>query len=180
MLDYVNEDHAALSWDQAAQLVADGAAGMTIMGDWVNGYYTSIDLAPNEGYGWAPSPGTGGTFMMLSDTFSLPKDAPNRENAVAWLALAGSKEGQDAFNPLKGSIPARTDGDRDLYDVYLQSAMDDFGSNEITPSLAHGAAASEGWVTSFNDVMTLFVTDKEVASAQAAMAQACVAAGVCK
>ena len=32
--DYVNEDHAALSWDQAAQLVADGDAAMTIMGDW--------------------------------------------------------------------------------------------------------------------------------------------------
>jgi glucose/mannose transport system substrate-binding protein len=179
MLDYVNEDHAALTWDQAAQLVADGDAAMTIMGDWVNGYFTSIDLKPNEGYGWVPAPGTQGIFMMLSDSFGLPKGAPDRENAVAWLTLAGSKEGQDAFNPLKGSIPARTDGDRALYDEYLQSAMDDFASSEITPSLAHGAAASEGWVTAFNDVMTLFVTDKDVAAAQAGMAQACVDAGVC-
>ena len=179
MLEYVNEDHAALSWDQAAQLVADGDAAMTIMGDWANGYFTSIDLAPNEGYGYAPSPGTDGVFMMLSDTFSLPQGAPNRDNAVKWLTLAGSKEGQDAFNPLKGSISPRTDSDRTLYDAYLQSAMDDFASNEITPSLAHGAAASEGWVTAFNDVMTLFVTDKDVAAAQAGMAQACVDAGVC-
>lgn len=179
MLDYVNTDHAALSWDQAAQLVADGDAAMTIMGDWANGYFTSIDLEPNVGYGYAPSPGTDGVFMMLSDTFSLPKGAPHRENAIKWLTLAGSKEGQDAFNPLKGSIPARTDGDRSLYDVYLQSAMDDFASNAITPSLAHGAAASEGWVTAFNDIMTLFVTDRNVGTAQAAMAQACVNAGVC-
>jgi glucose/mannose transport system substrate-binding protein len=35
MMEYVNEDHAALSWDQAAQLVADGDAAMNIMGDWV-------------------------------------------------------------------------------------------------------------------------------------------------
>lgn len=180
MLDYVNEDHAALSWDQAAQLVADGDAAMTIMGDWASGYFTSIGLAPNEGYGFAPSPGTAGTFMMLSDSFGLPKGAPHRDNAIAWLTLAGSKEGQDAFNPLKGSIPARTDGDRALYDAYLQSAMDDFAANEITPSLAHGAAASEGWVTAFNDVMTLFVTNRDVAAAQTAMAQACVDAGVCK
>ncbi|WP_374688745.1 ABC transporter substrate-binding protein [Promineifilum sp.] len=179
MLDYVNEDHAALSWDQAAQLVADGDAAMTIMGDWANGYFTSIDLAPGEGYGYAPSPDTTGTFMMLSDTFSLPQDAPHRDNAVKWLTLAGSKEGQDAFNPLKGSISPRSDSDRTLYDAYLQSAMDDFASNEITPSLAHGAAASEGWVTAFNDVMTLFVTDRDVAAAQAGMAQACVDAGVC-
>ncbi|MBE2233905.1 MAG: extracellular solute-binding protein [Anaerolinea sp.] len=180
MMAYVNEDHAALSWDQAAQLVADGDAAMTIMGDWAQGYFTSIGLTVDKDYGWAPSPGTGGTFMMLSDSFGLPKGAPHRDNAIAWLTLAGSREGQDAFNPPKGSIPARTDGDRSLYDAYLQAAMDDFSSNEITPSLAHGAAASEGWVTAFNDVMTLFVTDLDVATAQAAMAKACVNAGVCK
>jgi glucose/mannose transport system substrate-binding protein len=179
MLDYINEDHAALSWDQAAQLVADGDAAMTIMGDWAQGYFTSLGQTVDVEYGWVPAPGTDGTFMMLSDSFGLPQGAPHRDNAVAWLTLAGSKEGQDAFNPLKGSIPARTDGDRALYNPYLQAAMDDFASNDITPSLAHGAAASEGWVTAFNDAMTLFVTDKDVAAAQAAMAQACTDAGVC-
>ena len=180
MMEYVNEDHAALSWDQAAQLVADGDAAMTIMGDWVQGYYTSLGLKPNVDYGWAPAPGTKGTFIMLSDSFGLPKGAPHRDNAIAWLTVCGSKEGQDAFNPLKGSIPARTDGDRSLYDVYLQSAMDDFATNKISPSLAHGAAASEGWVTAINDVMTLFVSDLDVAAAQTGMVQACVSAGVCK
>jgi glucose/mannose transport system substrate-binding protein len=179
MMDYVNEDHAALSWDQAAQLVADGDAAMTIMGDWAEGYFKSIGLTPDVEFGYVPSPGTGGTFIMLSDSFGLPKGAPNRDNAVAWLTVCGSQEGQDAFNPLKGSIPARTDGDRSLYDAYLQSAMDDFASNEIAPSLAHGAAASEGWVTAFNDVMTLFVADLDVEAAQVGMAQACADAGVC-
>ncbi len=180
VMEYVNEDHAALSWDQAAQLVADGDAAMTIMGDWAEGYFKSIGQEPDVEFGWAPSPGTAGTFIMLSDSFGLPKGAPDRDNAVAWLTVCGSKEGQDAFNPLKGSIPARTDGDRSLYDIYLQSAMDDFASNEIAPSLAHGAAASEGWVTAFNDTMTLFVSDLDVASAQQGMTQACVDAGVCE
>lgn len=117
---------------------------------------------------------------MLSDSFGLPKGAKNRDAAIAWLVVCGSKDGQDAFNPLKGSIPARTDGDRALYDEYLTSAMDDFSSNEIAPSLAHGAAASEGWVTMFNDAMTLFVSDLDVAAAQTAMTQACMDAGVCK
>jgi len=180
MYEFANEDHAALSWDQAAQLVADGDAAMTIMGDWTQGYFTSLALSADVEYGWVPSPGTDGTFIMLSDSFGLPKGAPNRDAAVAWLTVAGSKEGQDAFNPLKGSIPARTDGDRALYDIYLQSAMDDFASNDISPSLAHGAAASEGWATGFNDVMTFFVADFDVASAQQGMAQACVDAGVCQ
>jgi glucose/mannose transport system substrate-binding protein len=180
MLDYVNEDHAALTWDQAAQLVADGDAAMTIMGDWVEGYFTSIALTPVDDYGWAPSPSTGGTFIMLSDSFGLPKGAKNRDNAIAWLEVCGSQEGQDAFNPLKGSIPARIDGNAELYDIYLKSAMYDFTQDMIVPSLAHGAAASEGWVTAVNDVMTLFVADRDVAAAQAGLVQACQDAGVCQ
>ncbi|MBN1811652.1 MAG: carbohydrate ABC transporter substrate-binding protein [Anaerolineae bacterium] len=179
LMGYVNADHAALSWDQAAQLVADGDAATTIMGDWAEGYFKSIGLTPDVEFGYAPAPGTAGTFMMLSDSFGLPKGAPHPENAAAWLEVCGSKAGQDAFNPLKGSIPARTDGDRSLYDVYLQSAMDDFASNEITPSLAHGAAASTGWVTAVNDVMTLFVADLDVAAAQEGLVQACADAGIC-
>jgi len=180
MMEYVNADHSALSWDQAAQLVVDGDAAMTIMGDWSEGYFKSVGLTPDVEFGYVPTPGTAGSFIMLSDSFGLPDGAPNRDGAIAWLTVCGSKAGQDAFNPIKGSIPARTDGDRSLYDVYLQSAMDDFASNEIVPSLAHGAAASEGWVTAFGDAMTLFVADLDVAAAQEAMAQACVDAGMCQ
>ena len=39
MLGYINSDHAALTWDQANDLVISGKAGMTIMGDWVDADY---------------------------------------------------------------------------------------------------------------------------------------------
>jgi glucose/mannose transport system substrate-binding protein len=172
LLKYVNTDHAALSWDQAAQYVIDGKAAMTIMGDWAEGYFKSKGLAPNVEFGWVPSPGTTGSFIMLSDSFGLPKGAPDRDAAIKWLALCASKEGQDAFNPKKGSIPSRTDGDRSLYDEYLQSAMDEFSSNIIVPSVAHGAAAAEGWVTMVNDTMTAFVADKDVTKAMASFVAA--------
>ena len=83
--------------------------------------------------------------MVLSDSFGLPKGAPHRENAIAFLRIIGSKEGQDAFNPIKGSIPARTDGDRSKYDEYLNGAMDDFAALEGTPSIQHGAATSQAF-----------------------------------
>lgn len=172
MLSYVNKDHAALSWDAATQYVIDGTCAMTIMGDWSQGYFTAKGLEPNVEYGWIPSPGTEGFFIMLSDSFGLPKGAPHREEAVQWLALCASKEGQDAFNPKKGSIPSRIDGDRSLYDEYLISAMDDFKTDAIVPSVAHGAAASEGWVTKINDIMTLFVSDKDVEKAARSFAKA--------
>jgi glucose/mannose transport system substrate-binding protein len=180
MMGYVNADHAALSWDQAAQLVVDGSAAMTIMGDWAEGYFKAAGKQPDVDFGWTPAPGTKGSFDMLSDSFGLPKGAKNRDAAIAWLTLCGSKEGQDAFNPLKGSIPSRKDGDRSLYDIYLKSAMDDFASNQIVPSLAHGAAASPGWGTAISDAMTSFVSDLNVANAQSAMVKACKDAGVCK
>ncbi len=181
MMEYVNEDHASLTWDQATQLVVDGDAAMNIMGDWANGYFKSVDAVPGEDYGWMPSPNTEGTYLMLADSFGLPKGAPNRDNAIAWLEVLGSVEGQDAFNPIKGSISARTDaGDSPDYDVYQQEAMKDFAEDAIAPSLAHGAAASEGWVTSVNDVMTLFVSDLDVEAAQQGLAEACEDAGICQ
>ena len=168
MLDYVNSDHSALGWDAAAQYVIDGTAAMTIMGDWAEGYFKSKGLTPDVEFGYVPVPDTAGNFMALSDTFCLPKNVKDRENTIAWLKICGSKEGQDAFNPLKGSIPARTDPDLDLYDVYLQSAISDFGSNTITPSIAHGAAVSQTWSQAINDVMTLLVSDKDVEAAASA------------
>jgi glucose/mannose transport system substrate-binding protein len=168
LLDYVNADHSALGWDEAAQYVIDGTAAGTVMGDWAHGYLMSKGLTPDVEYGYVPSPGTSGVFMALSDTFCLPAGAPNRENAIAWLKVCGSREGQDAFNPIKGSIPARTDADVSLYDVYLLSAMNDWGSNIITPSIAHGSAVSETWSVAIGDVMTLLVANKDVDAAAAA------------
>ncbi len=111
---------------------------MLIMGDWTDGWFTSKGFTD---YGWAPSPGTEGIFVALSDSFSLPTEAPNPENAQNWLKVCGSLEGQEAFNPQKGSICARTDCDPALFNAYLQSAMVDWGQDAIVPSVAHGAAA---------------------------------------
>lgn len=177
MLTYVNSDHPALSWDGAGHYLIDNKGAMMIMGDWTNGWFQSMKYTD---YGWAPSPGTKGIFVALSDSFSLPKKAPNRDNAVAWLKVSGSKAGQEAFNPKKGSICARTDCDPALFNEYLQSAMQDWQKDAIVPSVIHGAAAIESWVTDFKDAITLFVTSGDVAGTQTALQAACVDAGVCK
>ncbi len=117
VLKHVNSDAAGLTWQDASQLVANGDAAFNVMGDWCDGYFSgtaeggNLGLVPGEGYGWAPPPGTDGTFQFLSDSFTLAKGAPHAEGALAWLKTAGSKAGQEAFNPVKGSICARTDCD---------------------------------------------------------------------
>jgi glucose/mannose transport system substrate-binding protein len=174
MLDYVNSDHAARSWDQANDLVIQGKAGMTIMGDWVD----ADNLAKRfKDSGWAPAPGNAGIYDALSDTFGVPRKAPHKKEALAWLRLVGSREGQEAFNPLKGSICARTDCDPKLFGPYLRWAMEQWKRDAIVPSLAHGAAAKESWLAAINDAMNLFVTHRDVARAQRMLAQAARDAG---
>jgi len=101
--------------------------------------------------------------MMLSDSFGLPVGARNREATINWLKLLGSAEGQDIFNPLKGSIPANLNGDvtnPDLYNAYLRSAAEDWKSNTIVGSLAHGAVAPESFSSNFATVMEIFLSSR--------------------
>lgn len=170
VLEYTNKDASSLSWQQATDMVVDGRAAFNVMGDWAAGYMaTTKKLKPGSGFGWAASFGTGGQFMFLADSFGLPKGAPNRDNVVAWLSTLGSKEGSDAFNPLKGSISARTDSDLSKYNDYAKSASADFGKDRIVGSLAHGVTANEGFMNDFASVMEMFLKSRNAeATAKAA------------
>ena len=177
MMSYANSDYSALTWSDAAQYLVDGKGAMHIMGDWTDGWFTSKGY---KGYGWAPVPGTKGMFDALSDSFAAAKGAKNQDSLMAWLKLAGSKAGQEAFNPKKGSICARTDCDSKLFNAYLQSAMKDWATDAIVPSVAHGAAAIEKWSTVYKDIMNTYATTGDAAATQKALQQACVDNGVCK
>ncbi len=179
-LSYTNSDASSLSWQDASQLVIDGSAAFNVMGDWAQGFFQELGKEPNTDYGWAPVPGTAGNFQFLSDSFVLAVDAPDRDAAIEWLKIAGSKEGQDAFNPVKGSIPARSDGDVSLYNVYLRSAMDDWASDNVVGSLTHGVVANDSWKSEIDTALGLYLQNKDVNAFQAALVAACVSSGPCQ
>jgi len=181
ILACTNEDAASLSWQQASDMVIDGTAAFNIMGDWANGYFeTTKGLEPEVDYAWSASPGTDGVFVALSDSFGLPKDAPNRENVLNWLRLMGSVEGQDIFNPLKGSIAAHFDTDLSKYSVYGQSAAEDWGSNTVVGSEAHGMVANETFMSGFADVIEGFLNTGDAAATASAAQELCVSSGICQ
>ncbi|MBE1587095.1 ABC transporter substrate-binding protein [Nonomuraea angiospora] len=164
-------------WQPAAKQVADGEAAFNIMGDWAYGYFHN----PPEGglgkksktdFDWAPAPGTEGTYMWLSDSFTLPKGAKNRDGAIAWLKVAASKEGQDAFNPKKGSIPARKDADQSLYTDYLADALKDWSSNKLAGSIQHGVSVNQPWLAAITEAVGLFIGSKDVKALQQGLADA--------
>jgi glucose/mannose transport system substrate-binding protein len=179
-LTYVNEDAASLTWQDASQLMVEGKAAFNVMGDWAEGYFKELGKAPKTDFGWTPVPGTSGNFQFLSDSFVLAVGAPDRDCAIAWLKVAGSKDGQDAFNPVKGSIPARSDGDKALYDEYLQSAMADWASNKVVGSLTHGVVANDSWKSEIDTALGLFLADRNVDTFQAALVAACQSSGPCQ
>jgi glucose/mannose transport system substrate-binding protein len=180
VLSYTNSDAAALTWQDASKLVESGDAAFNIMGDWAAGLFIEDGLEAMTGYGWAPAPNTDGVYQFLSDSFVLPVGAKNRDAALAWLTLAGSKEGQDAFNPVKGSIPARSDADVSLYNEYLKSAIADWKTDTVVGSLTHGVVANDSWKTEIDNALGAFLADQDVAKFQSALAAACASSGPCQ
>ena len=173
-----NDDASGLSWQQATDRVVNGEAAFNVMGDWAAGYMTTtLMLEPGTGFAWQPSPGTQGVFVMLADSFGLPTGAPDRAETLDWLldwlTVAASKEGQEAFNPLKGSISARLDSDLSLYSAYSQSAAQDWQNDTIVGSLVHGAVAKEAFMSQFADVMNIYTASQN--SEQAANAAQAIA-----
>lgn len=185
VLDCTNlwQNASGLSWQQATDLLVAGDAAFTVMGDWAAGYLsTTLGLTAGEDYGWADFPGTQGTFTWLSDTFGLPVGAPNEGAAIAWLRLLGSVEGQNTFNPLKGSIPARMDAVQqapDLYNTYLQYTAEVWANSKLVGSMMHGVVANERFMGDFNQVIDIFIQSRSSESAAAAMEAVCIQAGAC-
>jgi glucose/mannose transport system substrate-binding protein len=120
MQNYVNPDHSAQSWDQAIKALMEGKVAFSSMGDWADGEFLKANMKEKADFGWVSHPGTDGSFIVVADGFTLANGAPHKDAALAWLKMVGSKEAQEAFNTLKGSIPARTDVDRSKFDAYHQ------------------------------------------------------------
>jgi glucose/mannose transport system substrate-binding protein len=170
MLDFVNQDFTALTWDDAIGLVIEGKAAFNSMGDWAYGEVVAKNA--QDDIGWVSHPGTAGSFVLVVDSFTLPKGAPNPENATNWLKILGSKEAQEVFNPLKGSIAARTDVNRDIFSRYHQWSMDGFAKDQLVPSIAHGMGASPAFQQALLDASTAFIGDKDVDNYLAMIAEA--------
>jgi glucose/mannose transport system substrate-binding protein len=155
MLQYSNDDYSGLTWDAAADLVIEGRAAMTSMGDWAWGFFTGREVEDQIGY--LAHPGTEGGFVSVVDGFTMPAGAPHPENARNWLITCGSAEAQTAFAPFKGAIPARSDVDASEFNEYMQWSANDFSEGDVVGSMAHGAAASPQFRTSIFEATISFL-----------------------
>lgn len=162
MLEFTNDNHSALDWQDAADLVISGDAAMHVMGDWESGYFESKNLEPNVDYGWVPTPAKEQVFSIVNDSMGMPTDLKNPAEAKEFVQYLGSIEAQKDFNKLKGSIPARTDIDISDYGVYSQETAKDFKEFRLYVGLAGGSATPAGFISKVDDAVNEFVTQKNI------------------
>jgi glucose/mannose transport system substrate-binding protein len=170
LLGFADPGGSGLSWSQTVDKVAKGDAAFAIGGDRAAAYLSEVlGLIPGDDFGWAPSPGTRGLFLMACDSFAAPRGAKHRAAALAWLRFLGSREAQARFNALTGAIPARLDADLTAYGPYAQSAARDWKSNTIVGSLSHGMVAPESFTRQLGTVMEIYLDGMNAQAAAYAM-----------
>jgi len=160
ILSYGNASKS-LDWPDAGKLVTGGKALFFIMGDWASSQWQSDGLKLGSDYTWAPAPNSVDkkpVYMWLSDSFTLPKGAVDRDAGIAWLKVCGSLPGQDAFNPKKGSIAVRKDSNPALYDSYLQAAMKEWKVDTLVGSTVHGVNYGNAGMAAYDSAVGKFYT----------------------
>lgn len=165
LVGMANEDHSALTWDQAAVMVAQGDCAANLMGDWAYGELLNKGFVENEDFGYVTMPGTSDVFDYVGDAFVKPADnAPNAKGEDAWLSLLLDPTVQADFNLKKGSTPIRTDVPLDDFPPYQKDAAEDFRSLQIISSLAHFEVAPAEFAQAYADAVTALNGDGNVDS----------------
>ncbi|NRP21756.1 putative sugar-binding periplasmic protein [Ensifer adhaerens] len=156
---YVDPNFSGRDWNLATAMVIKGEAAMQLMGDWAKGEIVKAGAKPGTNILCVAAPGTEGTFLFNTDFFAM---FPVGEDKVAGqhklAASVMSPSFQEAFNLVKGSIPARTDVPGDKFDPCAQKSMADLkaaqASGTMMGSLAHGHAEPAAIQRAIFDVVT--------------------------
>ena len=105
---YFYPDANAYNWTEAANQVANGEAGMTLMGTWIGGHYAGNEMSPGEDYDYFSFPTIDEDVPRASlgpiDTFVVSADAPNPDAAKAFLIYLTNPDVQWAFAEGAGNL----------------------------------------------------------------------------
>jgi ABC-type sugar transport system, periplasmic component len=156
--DHYPEDAGSISWDQGNNDVIAGDAAFLHQGDWAAGQYGSAeDFAFGDDWDMVAFPGTEGVYHSVIDSFVFPTNNPSPEATEAFLNYAGTVDAQERFNPVKGSIPPRTDVPMDEFGDFLSRQFEDFQNSDAQPpTIAHGTGVAPAIQSSLSEVFANF------------------------
>lgn len=160
---YINSDYAALTWDQAGQLLSTGEAAFFVMGDWTKGLFDAAGLGGNVDYGYQSFPGAS-AFVGHSDCFVLP-DGVDDIVVTKWLEFLTTAEAETAFCPIKGASPPRLDAPIEgIYDEISIEIMEKFRDSDVTKIQSQFGGPPEAYLSSFGAAFSEFMLNPEVNS----------------
>lgn len=124
---YFNEDANAYLYTDAADMVANGEAGMTLMGTWVTGYWDGNGLVAGEDYDVFPfpiiDPNIPAATFGSTDSWVIPADAKSPDCAKEFIAWALTPEMQLKWASGQGALPASSKTDTSTFNSVMQKAM---------------------------------------------------------
>ena len=156
------------SWSDMTRLLADGDAGMLVMGDWAKGELNAWGIATDVGFSCAAVPRTARYHLYDIDTLvMLAKDNSFRsaQEKIAQIALSPAM--QMEFNQIKGSIPVLRTADSSKFDSCSLASWTVFSRGNMVqvPSLAHRMATDElSKDAIIAEVMRFFSDDRQPVS----------------
>ncbi|PSP99875.1 carbohydrate ABC transporter substrate-binding protein [Halobacteriales archaeon QS_5_70_17] len=165
--EHFNQDAGSISWDQANSKVVEGDAAFIHQGDWAAGQYKASEGFEYES-GWnnVAFPGTDGVYSVVTDSFVFPKSNPSPDATAKFLQYCGTVDAQERFNPIKGSIPPRTDVPDDEFGPFLTQQREDFGNSESQPpTITHGTAVDPETKSNVEGAFANFIESWDVESA---------------
>ena len=173
ILSLANKDHSAITWDEAVKKMADGACGVSLMGDWAYGELVNAKKKPGTDFAWVTFPGKEDIFDYVGDGFSIPaNNIPHADAANTWLKTLMDPKIQTEFAAKKGSIPAVTNADISSLSEYQQEAAKSFASAKVVSSLAHGQVTTAEFAQTYADAVSTFNGSTNVDAFIASMTQA--------
>jgi multiple sugar transport system substrate-binding protein/raffinose/stachyose/melibiose transport system substrate-binding protein len=125
---YFYPDANAYDWTDAADQVASGEAGMTLMGTWITGYWDGLGFTAVEDYDVFPfpiiDPAIPPATFASTDSWTIPADAKNADCAKEFIAWTLTPEMQLLWAKGQGALPASAKTDTSSFNPVMKKALD--------------------------------------------------------
>jgi len=161
ILTYADPEASGLTWDQASRKLAQGGCAFASVNDSTYGELIASGAREGKDFGYAPFPGTAGSFLAVVDVFVAAKKAENAKNALAFLSGISEPATQIAFSKAKGSVPVLRDVDVSTLPAYQQQSSKSLWASPVLLSVAHGEAMSPAFQEGFYDAISTYVRTRD-------------------
>ena len=160
LVPYIYPYHSALTWDQS---LGKKDWVMSVIGDFAVGYMMAVGKKYGVDWDAVAFPSNPNTFLMIVDTFTLPKKVKDKDAAVKWLKFISEPNPEKEFTILKGSIAPHKLVPADVYpDEIRRMDVRDFRNARIVPSSIHGVLAPEAFLSEYQDILINFLYSPNV------------------